>query len=131
MDNVKTVQDIYAAFGRGDLPAILERVTDDSHWSYNGARAEVPWHGPYRNKKELPRFFESMAQHMQYEGFEPRKFIAQGDDVIVHIAIRYTVKTTGRRVDEEQLHWWTLRGGKVARMIHFEDTAQVLGAAKA
>src|SRR5262245_23182251 len=130
MDHVKTIQAIYEAFGRNDLGAILERVTDDTSWGFNGGRSDVPWHGPYRSKKELPRFFQAMGQHLSIEGFEPRRFITQGDDVIAHIAIRYTVKSTGRRVDEEQLHWWSLRDGKVARLVHFEDTAQVVSAVR-
>lgn len=28
-DNTKTIQDVYEAFGRGDLAVILDRVTDD------------------------------------------------------------------------------------------------------
>jgi ketosteroid isomerase-like protein len=128
MDHVKTIQSIYEAFGKGDLKTILGVVTDDTHWGYNGARSEVPWHGPYRNKQELPRFFESLAGEMAISKFEPRKFFAQGDDVFVHVAIAYKVNKTGKLVDEEQLHWWSLRDGKVARMVHFEDTAQVLAA---
>lgn len=31
--NVNTVQDVFGAFGRGDIPAILERVADDTHWA--------------------------------------------------------------------------------------------------
>jgi hypothetical protein len=33
--NVETIQQVYAAFGRGDVPAILERVSDDTTWSFN------------------------------------------------------------------------------------------------
>ena len=128
MDHAKTIQAIYEAFGRGDLKAILERVTDDTSWGFNGARSEVPWHGPYRGKQELPRFFEALGAGMDISRFEPRRLWAQGDDVIAHIAIAYTVKKTGKKVDQEQLHWWSMRDGKVARMVHFEDTAQVAAA---
>jgi hypothetical protein len=45
------------------------------------------------------------------------------------VRIAYGVKKTGKKVDEEQIHWWTLDdGGKVSRMPHYEDTAQVLAA---
>ena len=55
-DNVKTVQSIYEAFGRGDLPAILDAVTDDVDWAsdagvaprcHGGARA----HGKARGRR--------------------------------------------------------------------------------
>jgi ketosteroid isomerase-like protein len=32
-DNIKTIQVIYEAFGRGDVAAILESVTDDVDWA--------------------------------------------------------------------------------------------------
>ena len=32
-DNVKTIQTVYEAFGRGDLPAILDALTDDVDWA--------------------------------------------------------------------------------------------------
>lgn len=127
--NTETIQTIYAAFGRRDVPAILGNVTDDTRWSFNGARPEVAWHGPWSGKANLPGFFQAMAEHVDFIAFEPRAFHAVGDQVFVPLRIAYAVKRTGKRVDQEQLHWWTLdASGKVARMVHFEDTAQVLAA---
>lgn len=129
--NVKTVQSIYAAFGRGDVPGILGQVAEGTEWGFNGARSEVPWHAPVKGKAALPQFFTSMAQNMDFHAFEPREFIHSGDHVIAHIHVEYTVKKTGKKVNMEQLHWWTLdRQGKVARLQHFEDTAQVLAACR-
>jgi ketosteroid isomerase-like protein len=127
--NVKTIQAIYGAFGRGDVPAILSSVTDDTEWTYNGAQPQVvPWHEPYRGKAALPKFFGAMAENMAIEKFEPRSFIASGDDVVVHVHIAFTVRKTNKKVDEEQLHRWTLTDGKVRRLVHFEDTRQVVDA---
>jgi ketosteroid isomerase-like protein len=47
---------------------------------------------------------------------------------VVHLKLAYTVKKTGKKVSEEQLQWWTLEGGKVSRLMHYEDTAQVVQA---
>ena len=44
--------------------------------------------------------------------------------------MQYVVKHTKKRVDQEQLHWWTVRDGKIDRLRHFEDTAQVIAAWK-
>ena len=41
MSNVATIQSVYEAFGRGDIPAILEVVSADAaweHWSDNTAQ---------------------------------------------------------------------------------------------
>ena len=36
-DDIQIVKDIYDAYGRGDLDAILERVTDDVDWAAEAA----------------------------------------------------------------------------------------------
>ena len=49
MSNIPTVQDIYAAFGRGDVPAILAQLAEDVDWEYGMADAGVPWLQPRRS----------------------------------------------------------------------------------
>jgi hypothetical protein len=47
------------------------------------------------------------------------------------VHIEYVVRKTGKRVAMDQLHWWTLdASGQVARLRHYEDTAQVLEAVR-
>ena len=41
-DNVGTVGDIYAAFGRGDVPWILEHLADDVSWDEDVRDAGLP-----------------------------------------------------------------------------------------
>ena len=127
--NVQTVKDLYAAFGRGDVPAILECVSNDTHWSFNAVDRTVPWYEPVTSKSTLPKFFQSLAENLDIHAFEPKRFFDSGDDVLSHVHIDYTVKKTGRRVTQEQIHWWTFDAqGKIARQLHFEDTAQVVSA---
>lgn len=66
---------------------------------------------------------------MQFQRFEPTQFIHSGDDVVANVHMEYTVKKTGRKVDEDALFWWTFNeDGKIRRLVHFEDTAQVAAA---
>lgn len=52
--------------------------------------------------------------------------------MFVPLRIAYSVKDTGKQVDEEQLQWWTCDdSGKVVGLQHYEDTAQVLAAVTA
>lgn len=97
-------------------------------WDFNVTHSDVPWHVPVTGPGEVPSFLGAFVQNVDIEAFDPRQFIAMGDEVIAHVRLAYSVKKTGKRVDEEQLHWWTLRDGKVARLRHFEDTAQVTAA---
>jgi uncharacterized protein len=43
--NIATVQEIYDAVARGDVPAILDRLTDDVDWAAEAAEDGAPWHG--------------------------------------------------------------------------------------
>lgn len=48
MGNNETVQEIYAAFGRGDVPTMLGHLADDVEWedwpeSWSPYAADVPW----------------------------------------------------------------------------------------
>jgi len=126
--NVQLIETVYAAFGRGDVPFIASKVRPEARWDFNVTSSDVPWHVPVSGPAEVPKFLAAFAGNVELEAFEPRQMIAAGDEVIVNIRIAYTVKRTGRRVDEEQLHWWTVRDGKIARLRHFEDTAQVMAA---
>jgi ketosteroid isomerase-like protein len=133
--NVSTVQNIYGAFGRGDVPGILELVTDDTEWGYNGPSREVPWHPTYKGRANLPKFFQALMENLEMHDFKALDFkaldfIHSGEDVVAHIAIEYTVKKTGKRVKQEQLHWWSFKNGKAARIVHYEDTAQVVAAVR-
>jgi len=126
--DVKVIQEIYAAFGRGDVPAVLARMKEGARWDFNVTHSDVPWHVPVAGPAEIQKFLGTFMESVALEAFEPRQFIASGGEVIAHLHLAYTVKKTGRRVDEEQLQWWSLSEGRITRLRHFEDTAQVLAA---
>jgi ketosteroid isomerase-like protein len=130
MTNIETIQALYAAFGRGDVPAILSSFAPDAVISFEGASKDVPWHGPWRGHGEIQRFFGVLAEEVEFEIFEPQRFTASPEAVAVHLHLRYQVRRTGKRVDARQIHWWTMRDGKVAAIAHFEDTAQVVAATR-
>lgn len=125
---VQVIQRIYAAFGKGDVPAIVEQLAPEAEFSFAGASPDVPWHGPWSGREGVQRFFSTIAEGVEFKTFEPLSFAAGTDAVAVRLHLVYQVRRTGRVVDEQQVHWWTLREGKIASLTHFEDTAQVVAA---
>ena len=124
--NRKTIEAVYGAFGKGDIAFILGRVSDGTRWDFSIGKSEVPWHQPVTSKDELPRFFQAMAEHLSFEAFEPRAFISDGRNVVVKLRVAYKVNRTGRRVDEEQVQWWSFDdAGRITGLRHYEDTAAV------
>lgn len=120
--NVDVVQGTYEAFGRGDIPALLGLLTDDVEWTFQGP-SMIPFAGPRRGRKGVAEFFSLLGETIEFQQFEPRKFVAQGDTVVVVGYERNLIKPTGRSFEQEWAHVYTLRDGMVAKGRFFEDTA--------
>jgi ketosteroid isomerase-like protein len=127
-DNVKTAKDGYAAFGRGDVPGILELLADDIEWISPGPPDVIPGAGTYRGKEAVGGFFAALAEEADFQTFEPREFIAQGDQVVALIYSESTAKRTGRKVTDHAAHLWSFKDGKLARFEVFQDTAALVAA---
>ena len=80
MTPLETVQHMYAAFGRGDVPAILACLAEDVQWEY-GERgpspAPVPWLQPRRGRDAVIGFFEALTA-LEFSRFVPHKLLADG-----------------------------------------------------
>ncbi len=120
--NTAVVQQAYAAFGQGDIPALLSLLTDDVEWSLPGP-AVIPWSGTRHGHEGVVEFFSLIGETLEFEQFEPREFVAQGDTVVVLGYERSIAKATGRPLEQEWAHVYTLRDGKIATGRLFEDTA--------
>jgi ketosteroid isomerase-like protein len=70
MDKVETIKQIYEAFGKGDIPTIIDKLDEDVAWDTQSNVPGVPWLGPRRGKANIPGFFESLAP-LQFTHFEP------------------------------------------------------------
>ena len=81
MTPLETVQTIYAAFGRGDVPAIIDLVSDDvtwESWADNSAqKAGVPWLLARQGKAGAGEFFELVGQFTIHD-FQVWTFGADG-----------------------------------------------------
>ena len=123
-ENVKIVQDAYAAFGRGDIPALLESLTENVEWQVPGEEV-IPQAGTYHGHDGVARFFENLAQHTEFLAFEPREFVAQGDRVIALGWYRGKATATGRTFESQWAMSFLLRDGKVLSFQEFSDTSTI------
>ena len=125
-ENVRVVQGAYAAFGRGDISGLLGYMTDDIHWRpVIGTAAHVPFSGERTGKTNVAEFFKQVAESEDFEQFEPREFVAQGDTVVAIGHYRAVSKATGKRFDSDFAMVFTLRNGKVATFREFTDSAGI------
>jgi uncharacterized protein len=125
--NADVVQRGYEAFGRGDIPAFLELLTDDVEWIQQGPPV-IPFAGTRHGHEGVMEYFSLLGETLEFEQFEPREFVAQDDTVVVLGFERSLGKATGRTVEQEWAHVYTLRDGKIAKGRFFEDTAAYVAA---
>ena len=123
--NIQTMQDLYAAFGRGDVAAILASVSDDVTWGPDSVATEVPWYGLRRGREGVGDFFATLQREVEFTQFEPRFFAATGNHVLVHVDIGYKLKKNGKGASVGSLHEFELENGKVKSFRGYEDTASV------
>ena len=120
--NTQKVKDLYAAFGRGDMPSVLEAIADDAEWVLPGP-ADFPMAGTYRGKQAVQGWFGTLVENIEFHAVEPREFIAQGDKVVVLFYREGTMRRSGRTFAAHDAHVFTLRDGKITRHEAIEDTA--------
>ena len=123
MSPIQTVQEIYAAFGRGDIPAIVARLAPDVEWEYGANGHPAPWLQTIRGRDQVPRFFEALGA-IELTQFQPKQILGDGNTVVVLLDEAFTARATGRQVvEEDAVHIWHFDdSGRVSRMRHRVDT---------
>lgn len=130
-ENIKTIQSVYEAFGRGDVAAITDAVTEDVDWASEAAGDGAPWFGPHRGPAGVKEFFVAYGSTMEVEEFTPTTFAGTDSEVLTLVRCAATARTTGRRVSMTLHHYFRFRGDKIEFYRGTEDTAQTAAALQA
>jgi ketosteroid isomerase-like protein len=66
-ENAQTVQQLYAAFARGDRQAALNTFSDDVDLQHPMTTTVWPWAGKLRGREQVMRFFAGLAEAAEWE----------------------------------------------------------------
>ena len=122
--DVALIQNLYAAFGRGEIATIVAAVTPDIEWRLNGSRSDHPLLGTWKGPKGVQAFFDELAKLQDFSEFTPREFVSAGERVFVVGHYAASMRTNGRKAASDWVHIFTVRNGKVAAFLEFTDTAE-------
>ena len=130
MSNRDIIMALYAAFGSGDMAAVLALMADDIVWheAENNKWADGnPYVGP---QAVAAGVFARVPE--EYDSFvvEIGEVVADGDTVVMQGRYRAKVKTSGAEITPQIVHWWTVKNGKIATFQQYADTfalAKALG----
>ena len=123
-DNIKTIQAMYEAFGRGDIGAIQDNVTDDVDWATDTNSTAAPWYGVRHGKEGLGTFFQAFGSTMEVEEFTPLTLAATDDAVLAVVRCRARARSTGKAIDMNLHHYFKFRGTRVYYYRGTEDVPQ-------
>ena len=121
---IKTIAQVYDAFGRGDVAAILAAVTDDVDWAAETTSAAAPWYVARHGKDAVAAFFAAFGSAMEVEEFTPVSFAANDTDVLTVVRFRARSRSTRKIAAMDLHHYFKFREGKIAYYRGTEDTAQ-------
>jgi ketosteroid isomerase-like protein len=132
-DHLATVTAIYEAFGRGDIPGLLEHVSDGVQWEAwadnTAQKAGVGWLRPRYGKAGVSEFFQAIAEELDIQEFQVLSLMAGGNQVAVEFVIAAKLKKGDGGYRDEEMHLWTFGDdGKVTRLRHYTDTAKHMSA---
>ena len=125
---VAEVQAAYADFGRGDIPALLNRVTDDIVWTSPGAGSLIPQAGRIQGKAAVAQFFQGVGEKLEFHDFSPDEFISNGEVVVAIGTWDATVRGTSVRIKDGFAMVFRLRDGKIAEFREYSDSREYAAA---
>ena len=123
MSNLNSVQGVYDAFAKGDIPAVLGFLSSDINWT----EAEgFPYGGTYIGPDAV---LEGVFMRLgtEWEGFAavPDELIDGGETVVALGQYSGKYKATGKSFRANFAHVWQLRDGKAVRFVQYVDTLLV------
>jgi len=122
--NVALVKSLYAAFGKGEIATIVGAVTPDVDWVTVGRDSDFPTLGPRKGQGGVQEFFNLVGANLKFSEFAPKEFYAVGDKVFVLGSYAMTVVKTGKPMQSDWVHIFTIADGKVRAFREFLDTAR-------
>jgi ketosteroid isomerase-like protein len=126
--NIRLVQGVYEAFARGDMAAVLDKVSGDATWGMMGRPQDIPIAGIHHGKSGVGEFFKTLAETQELTCFEPRTFAAADDTVFVLGHAEWRMHRNGVTGENAWVHVFTIRDGKVTSFRGHWDTGSLAAA---
>ncbi len=123
-DPTQTVQEVYAAFGRRDLPKVFSLLSPDIEIVQS---KELPWGGVYRGHDGARQFFGKLGSQID-STLDIERVISAEDHVVAIGWTHGTVKETGVSYRVPIAHVWHVRDGLVVQTQFFIDHPAMLEA---
>jgi uncharacterized protein len=125
MTPTHTIESIFDAFTRGDVPHIVGLVAPDVAWNQTMA---VPWGGRYHGPNGVVEFFTKLGTAAETTAFVVRENIESGNDVFSFGTHESIIRATGKPAKVDWMFRWRVEHGRVTRYDAYFDSAPIVAA---
>ena len=125
LTNVEVMKGLYEAFGRGDVPTVVNAMDEQIEGHEAEGNAWLPGRALVGPQEVLEHVFARIAT--EYEDFriDVHRLLADGDTVVALGRYHATShRATGKPLDAQFVHVWDVRDGKLVRFQQYTDTRQ-------
>lgn len=130
----KVIQQPIEAVKRGDADGFRERLAENVRWEYhptgNTAQdADVPYMRLREGPEAAAGSLRDIEEDFELNSLDVQSFLEGDGKVAMLQGYELTVKSTGKRVRDEEIHLYELDpNSKVTAFRHFLDTAKAIEA---
>jgi ketosteroid isomerase-like protein len=119
-DNAALIRRAYEAFGRGDVPAVLEVLDPDITWHVPG---RSPLSGDYKGHPGVLEFF-GRCQTLSAGTLRvvPDEVLAEGDRVVALTTV--SAERHGQAWSSPEVHVWEVAGGRAVEFVEYQGDEQ-------
>ncbi len=125
---IDIIKNSIGCFTRGDLEGVLALMAENVDFRPSGPPELLPWARQRCGPQDVAQYFADLLAIVDYKLFEPEKYLADGDEVIVLGRARMCIKATGRALDTEWLLRFELDDGQIVRYRDLWDTGAAVQA---
>ena len=127
--NTAIIDGLYKAFSAGDIPAVLGAMDANIIWNEAEGNAYAdgnPYMGP---DAVLNGVFARVGAELDNFKLNNLQLHEMSNDKVL-ATLRYTgkYKKTGKSIDAQVAHFWTLKDGKITSFQQYVDTKQLADA---
>jgi ketosteroid isomerase-like protein len=129
-ENVESVRRVYEAVGRRDTETVLGHYDPEVEWDFSrGPLAGLIGPGIYRGHEGLRRWFRDYYEAWETLEHNCDELIDAGEHVVAVAIDRGRGRASGVEVELHYAGVWTIRDGKIVRVVWFPTRDEALEAA--
>jgi len=130
-DTRALVEDLYAAYARGDGARVSALLHDDIDWNIYAPANLFPFAGPRRGRTAVLETLKGIGEMFALVSYRPQNIVVDGDRAAVMSDATFTHRATGRAVNLRIANFLRWQDGRVIEFREFANTfdaaEQVLG----